>query len=108
MGLTKANGASDFKYNNGSYEECAEIIRKYVKAAPIDILRFFRIILFNFITLNDDAHLKNFSLISNGTEYHLSPAYDLINTSSKYMNQEYLLLTKVYSKKAFTLQIQGK
>lgn len=81
MGLTKANGGSNFKYNNGSYEECAEIIRKYVKAAPVDILRFFKIILFNFITLNDDAHLKNFSLLSNGREYHLSPAYDLVNTS---------------------------
>ena len=81
MGLTKANGGSDFKYNNGSYEECAYIIRKYVKSAPVDILRFFKIILFNFITLNDDAHLKNFSLVSNGREYHLSPAYDLVNTS---------------------------
>lgn len=81
MGLTKENGGSDYKYNNGSYEECAEIIRMYVKAAPIEILRFFRIILFNFITLNDDAHLKNFSLVSNGSEYHLSPAYDLVNTS---------------------------
>lgn len=81
MGLTKANGGSDYKYNNGSYEECAEIIRSYVKSAAIDVLRFFRLVLFNFITLNDDAHLKNFSLISNGSEYHLSPAYDLINTS---------------------------
>lgn len=81
LGLTKANGGSDYKYNNGSYEECAEVIRKYVKSAPIDLLRFFRIVLFNFITLNDDAHLKNFSLTSNGREYHLSPAYDLINTS---------------------------
>lgn len=81
MGLTKANGGSDFKYSNGSYEECADIIRRYVKAAPVDILRFFKVILFNFITLNDDAHLKNFSLVSNGSEYHLSPAYDLINTS---------------------------
>ena len=32
--------------------------------------------------LNDDAHLKNFSLINRGDgEYHLAPAYDLINTS---------------------------
>jgi len=81
MGLTKANGGSDFKYNNGSYEECAEIIRKYVKSALIDILRFFKIVIFNFVTLNDDAHLKNFSLVSDGREYHLSPAYDLVNTS---------------------------
>lgn len=37
--------------------------------------------LFNFVTLNDDAHLKNFSLVNNGKEYRLSPAYDLINTA---------------------------
>lgn len=81
MGLTKADGGSDYKYNNGSYEECAELIKRYVKSAAVDLLRFFRVILFNFITLNDDAHLKNFSLVNNGKEYHLSPAYDLINTS---------------------------
>lgn len=81
MGFTKDNGGPDFKYNNGSYEECGEMIRKYVSASTIDILRFFRIVLFNFITLNDDAHLKNFSLIKRNGEYRLSPAYDLINTS---------------------------
>ena len=81
-GLTNANGGSDYKYCNLSYEECAAIIRKYVKAAPIEILKFFRIVVFNYLTLNDDAHLKNFSLINRGDgEYHLAPAYDLINTS---------------------------
>lgn len=81
-GLTNANGGSDFKYSNLSYEECADIIRRYVKAAPVEILKFFRIVVFNYLTLNDDAHLKNFSLINRGDgEYHLSPAYDLINTS---------------------------
>ena len=81
-GLTNANGGSDYKYSNLSYEECADIIRKYVKAAPVEILKFFRIVVFNYLTLNDDAHLKNFSLINRGDgEYHLTPAYDLINTS---------------------------
>lgn len=81
-GLTNANGGSDYKYGNLSYEECADIIRRYVKAAPVEILKFFRLIIFNYLTLNDDAHLKNFSLINRGSgEYHLSPAYDLINTS---------------------------
>lgn len=37
-------------------EECGEIINKYVAASPVDILRFFRLILFNFISLNDDTH----------------------------------------------------
>lgn len=37
---------------------------------------------FNYLILNDDAHLKNFSLINRGDgEYHLAPAYDLVNTS---------------------------
>ena len=94
MGLTNANGGSDFKYCNGSYEECAYIIRKYVKTASIDILRFFKIVLFNFITLNDDAHLKNFSLVSDGREYHLSPAYDLVNTSLQILEPRIFALDK--------------
>ena len=81
-GLTNKNGGSDFKYSQLSYEDCADIIRRYVRAAQVDLLRFFRVILFNYITLNDDAHLKNFSLIDRGDgDYRLSPAYDLINTS---------------------------
>ncbi len=81
LGYTKDNGGANYKYDKVSYEECAEVIRRYVKASPIDIRRFFRLILFNFITLNDDAHLKNFSLIKRNGEYRLSPAYDLVNTS---------------------------
>ena len=81
-GLTKANGGSDYKYSNLSYEECAEIIRRYTKAAPVEVLKFFRVVVFNYLILNDDAHLKNFSLMNRGNgEYHLTPAYDLINTS---------------------------
>lgn len=81
-GLTNANGGSDYKYSHLSYEDCADIIRRYVKAAPVEILKFFRLVVFNYLTLNDDAHLKNFSLINRGDgEYHLTPAYDLINTS---------------------------
>ena len=81
-GLTKVNGGSDYKYSNLSYEECAEIIGKYTTAPSIEILKFFRIVVFNYLILNDDAHLKNFSLINRGDgEYHLAPAYDLVNTS---------------------------
>ncbi len=103
MGLTKADGGSDFKYNNGSYEECAEIIRRYVKTATVDILRFFKVVLFNFITLNDDAHLKNFSLVSDGREYHLSPAYDLVNTSLQLYEPRIFALDKGLFKEGMQL-----
>ena len=76
-GLTKANGGSDYKYSRLSYEECAELIWKNTSAPSIEVLKFFRIVVFNYLILNDDAHLKNFSLINRGDgEYHLSPAYD--------------------------------
>jgi serine/threonine-protein kinase HipA len=81
LGYTKDNAGPNYKYDRASYEECAEIMHAYVKVALIDLRRFFRVILFNFVTLNDDAHLKNFSLIESSGEYRLSPAYDLLNTS---------------------------
>lgn len=94
LGYTKDNAGPNYKYDKASYEECAEIIHRYVKAALIDIRRFFRLILFNFITLNDDAHLKNFSLIERNGEYRLSPAYDLINTSLQLYNPHIFALSK--------------
>ena len=94
LGYTKDNAGSNYKYDKASYEECAEVIHRYVKATLIDIRRFFRIILFNFVTLNDDAHLKNFSLIERNSEYRLSPAYDLINTSLQLMNPHIFALDK--------------
>lgn len=103
MGLTRANGGSDFKYCNGSYEECAEVIKQYVKSSMVDLLRFFRVVLFNFITLNDDAHLKNFSLLSNGLEYHLSPAYDLVNTALQIYEPRIFALEKGLFKEGMNL-----
>ena len=94
LGYTKDNAGPNYKYDKASYEECAEIIHRYVKAALIDIRRFFRLILFNFITLNDDAHLKNFSLIERNGEYRLSPAYDLINTSLQLYDPHIFALSK--------------
>lgn len=94
LGYTKDNAGSNYKYDKASYEECAEVIHRYVKATLVDIRRFFRIILFNFVTLNDDAHLKNFSLIERNGEYRLSPAYDLINTSLQLMNPHIFALDK--------------
>ena len=47
----------------------------------VDMERFFELVVFNYIYANGDAHLKNFSLILNGQDYRLAPAYDLLNTS---------------------------
>ena len=41
-GLSRDNAGEDYKYSVLSYEDCADIIRRSVKAAPVEILKFFR------------------------------------------------------------------
>lgn len=69
-----------FKYNS-CYEDIAKAIRTNVAAWMVDMERFFELVIFNYIYANGDAHLKNFSLILNGRDYRLAPAYDLLNTN---------------------------
>ena len=47
----------------------------------VDMERFFELVVFNYIYANGDDHLKNFSVIRQGGDYRLAPAYDLLNTS---------------------------
>jgi serine/threonine-protein kinase HipA len=79
-GKTKDNAGADFKYTY-SYEEAATLLRQFVPAWQIEIEKYFALVVFNYLFLNGDAHLKNFSLLeSESGDYFLSPAYDLINT----------------------------
>ena len=75
----QSNG-ENYKYE-GSYEEIAVLIKKYCGVWKIEIERFFKIVLFNYLFSNGDAHLKNFSLIQTKFgDFRLSPAYDLLCT----------------------------
>lgn len=103
MGYTKEQYGSEYKYSRGSYEECGEIIKQFVKASLPDLRRFFKQVVFNFLTLNDDAHLKNFSLIERDGEYTLSPAYDLINTSLHLWEHRIFALDKGLMKEGMKL-----
>jgi serine/threonine-protein kinase HipA len=77
---TNETHGESYKYE-GSYLEIGELIRRYVPASMIAIENFFKIIVFNYIFSNGDAHLKNFSLIRNDFgEMELSPSYDLMST----------------------------
>jgi serine/threonine-protein kinase HipA len=68
------------KYN-GSYEQIAKAILKYSTIPGLDVVNFFELVLFSFLTGNADMHLKNFSLIQYPDRgMALSPAYDLIAT----------------------------
>ena len=93
--ISKDTNGSDYKYNAMSYAECGALIDRYVSAALVEKLKFFRLVVFNYLTCNDDAHLKNFSLMSiDGTDYRLTPAYDLLNTHLPLTNPHIFALTK--------------
>lgn len=69
------------KYH-GSYEQIGKAIQKYSATPGLDVVIFFELVLFSFLTGNADMHLKNFSLLEQpGVGMTLSPAYDLVNTA---------------------------
>lgn len=72
---------TEYKYR-GSYEQIAKAINKYSVTSGLDMVNFFELVLFSFLTGNADMHLKNFSLLEKpGLGMALSPAYDLVNTA---------------------------
>jgi serine/threonine-protein kinase HipA len=78
--VTNDTNGPDYKYD-GSYEELFQLLRKYVGPYKIEAQKLFRLVLFNYVFCNGDAHLKNYSLMeTDGGDYILSPAYDLMNT----------------------------
>ncbi len=75
----KLNGET-FKYD-GNYEEMGLILKKLIAASTPALERFYRLIIFNYIFSNGDAHLKNFSIYNkDNVEYEMTPAYDLLST----------------------------
>lgn len=81
LGKSPEREGDDFKYN-ASYAAIASIIKKYVPAATVELINFFRIVVFNYLFANGDAHLKNFALMeSEQGDYLLAPAYDLLCTA---------------------------
>lgn len=65
----------------GSYERIAKLIRQYSSAPLLDVVNFWEVVLFSWLTGNADMHLKNFSLFRPADNYMLTPAYDLLSTA---------------------------
>lgn len=75
------------KYKS-SYERVGKIIRKYAANPGLDAIRYYRLVLFSFLTGNNDMHLKNFSLVHTQNGVLFSPAYDLINVNLIFPSDE--------------------
>ena len=80
-GISADTHGRDYKYTALSYEEIGKLIKRFLPAWRVEMVKFFDLILFNFLFSNGDAHLKNFSvLMTPEGDYRLAPAYDLIDT----------------------------
>ena len=72
--ITEAND----KYIS-TMEKVGKAIRAHSSNTVLDLLSFFEVSLFCFITGNNDMHLKNFSMIKSRVGWVLAPSYDLLN-----------------------------
>ena len=70
---------TEYKYK-GSYEQIAKMIKKYSSVPQLDLVNYWEVVIFSWITGNSDMHLKNFSLYKTPMGYTLTPAYDLLAT----------------------------
>ena len=76
-----AERLTEHKYK-GSYEQIAKVIQKHSSAPKLDLVNYWELVVFSWITGNADMHLKNFSLYSKQSGiYTLSPAYDMLSTA---------------------------
>ena len=71
---------TEYKYK-GSHEQIAKVIKQYCDMPKLDLTNYMQLLLFCFVTGNNDMHLKNFSLYRPGKNYQLTPAYDLLNVA---------------------------
>lgn len=75
------------KHRKTKYQSSMEQVAKVFTNANImsfpllESLNLFRLTLFNYLIGNEDAHLKNFSVITENNKVSMSPVYDLLNSS---------------------------
>jgi len=78
--VTEETHGKNYKYDL-SYEELGTLVKKHISMHKVEIEKFFRLVLFNYVFSNGDAHVKNFSMIQTDVgDYVLTPAYDLLCT----------------------------
>ncbi|MCD8266848.1 MAG: HipA domain-containing protein [Prevotellaceae bacterium] len=71
---------TEYKYRS-SYERAAKAIAQYSSVPKLDVVDFFEVVFFSWLTGDNDMHLKNFSLYAPDGLQRLTPAYDLLNAA---------------------------
>ena len=89
----------------GSMEKVGKALNSYSSNTLLDKTFYFDIVLFSFLTGNNDMHLKNFSMIESPSGWVLAPAYDLLNVAIVFPEDtEELALSLAGKKKRLKLE----
>ncbi len=92
-------GASRSTKYLATTERAAEVIEEHCTFPTLELLKFYRLIIFSFMIGNEDLHLKNLSLITDPQKIRLSPAYDLVNSTIALANPQEELALELKGKK---------
>ncbi|MGB5033396.1 MAG: HipA domain-containing protein, partial [Saprospiraceae bacterium] len=76
----------------GNYLDIFELMRNYLTTYKIEAPKLLRILVFNYLFSNGDAHFKNFSILETSFgDFRLSPAYDLLNSRIHIEDKDFAL-----------------
>lgn len=90
-GRTPQTHGEHYKYS-GNYLELFELMQKYLPAYKSEAPKLLKLLMFNYLFSNGDAHFKNFSLLETPMgDYRLSPAYDLLNSRIHIEDKDFAL-----------------
>ena len=90
-GMSPQTHGTDYKYL-GSYWDMFELMREKLPSYKVESLKLFKLLIFNYLFSNGDAHLKNFSIIETPLgDFKLSPAYDLLNSRIHIEDKDFAL-----------------
>lgn len=97
-GRTPQTHGKHYKYS-GSYLEIFELMKTHLPAYRLEAVKLLKILIFNYLFSNGDAHLKNFSILETEMgDFILSPAYDLLNSRIHVEDSDFALEEGLFPK----------
>lgn len=107
-GKTPQTHGEHYKYE-GNYLELFQLLKKFLPAYRIETPKLFKLLVFNYLFSNGDAHLKNFAILETPMgDHRLSPAYDLLNTRIHVDDSNFALDEGLLPKKMVQTTIAGQ
>ena len=90
-GRTPQTYGEHYKYL-GNYLELFQVMQTHLSTYKLEAPKLLKILIFNYLFSNGDAHFKNFSILETPMgDYRLSPAYDLLNSHIHVEDKDFAL-----------------